>query len=295
MYGGTSVETVAPYCRLGAVAVAPDEFALYRPEQYAQPGFPYRPFTVDTPVAWTAGRSLLSGEVRLVPAAMACGDRSDSIAPSTDAGLAYGDSFGEAALAGLCDAIWRDAAAITWQARVAWPRVRPDSLPPLPRELFRRFVRAGVDVDIVNATTDLDCPTMMTVALGDAAAVAVASHPCPETALVNSLTELADSRKQPLAYGEFLWSSMDWIDLADVPALDGGPEVLERVGRQGYDVIAVDQGSRVRIVVPGLHPLFFGHRYRALGGHRLYRVPQLFGARGLRPGQADNPYPHPFT
>jgi len=46
--------------------------------------------------------------------------------------------------------------------------------------------------------------------------------------------------------------------------------------------------------VPGLHPLFMGHETRALGGRRLYSVPQRLGHAGLEPGQPDNPYPHPF-
>jgi ribosomal protein S12 methylthiotransferase accessory factor len=50
----------------------------------------------------------------------------------------------------------------------------------------------------------------------------------------------------------------------------------------------------VRVVVPGLHPLFMGHRNRALGGSRLYDVPARLGERGLAPGESDNPFPHPF-
>jgi ribosomal protein S12 methylthiotransferase accessory factor len=49
-----------------------------------------------------------------------------------------------------------------------------------------------------------------------------------------------------------------------------------------------------RVVVPGMNPLFMGHANRALGGKRLYTVPQLLGHPGLNPGDADNPYPHPF-
>jgi ribosomal protein S12 methylthiotransferase accessory factor len=50
----------------------------------------------------------------------------------------------------------------------------------------------------------------------------------------------------------------------------------------------------VRVVVPGAHPLYMGHINRALGVRRLYEVPQRLGYPGLVPGDADNPYPHPF-
>lgn len=50
----------------------------------------------------------------------------------------------------------------------------------------------------------------------------------------------------------------------------------------------------VRVVVPGCHPLFMGHRIRALGGGRLYSVPQKCGYQALEFGAPDNPYPHPY-
>jgi ribosomal protein S12 methylthiotransferase accessory factor len=59
------------------------------------------------------------------------------------------------------------------------------------------------------------------------------------------------------------------------------------------DIAALDL-SVVRVVVPGMNPLFMGHKNRARGGRRLYEVPQRLGHPGLEPGQQDNPYPHPF-
>jgi ribosomal protein S12 methylthiotransferase accessory factor len=50
----------------------------------------------------------------------------------------------------------------------------------------------------------------------------------------------------------------------------------------------------VRAVVPGYHPLVIGHRYRALGGRRLWEVPQRLGHSGISPQDGDNPLPHPY-
>ena len=50
----------------------------------------------------------------------------------------------------------------------------------------------------------------------------------------------------------------------------------------------------VRAVVPGYHPLVAGHRYRALGGRRLWEVPQRLGHPGISPQEGDNPLPHPY-
>lgn len=50
-----------------------------------------------------------------------------------------------------------------------------------------------------------------------------------------------------------------------------------------------------RVVVPGYQPLYASHRSRALGGARLYEVPQRLGYRGIGRGDSDNPAPHPFA
>jgi ribosomal protein S12 methylthiotransferase accessory factor len=50
----------------------------------------------------------------------------------------------------------------------------------------------------------------------------------------------------------------------------------------------------IRAVIPGFHPLFFGHSLRALGGSRLWNVPLNLGFRGITPESGDNPAPHPF-
>lgn len=345
------------YRALDGEAVAPWEFALYHPDQFAWPRFHYEPFTIDTPVAWTSGVSLVSGEPRLVPAAMVYvpyrhrRDGSDAcVVQPISTGLACDCSFDAAALNGLCEVVERDAFTITWQAQVSWPRVEHDNLSDCVRDLLARFATANLDVEIVNITTDVSCPTIMTIALGHTAtspaiAVAAATHPSPEIALVKCLEELAHTRKfarqlmeytPPLpvqveeshpqvteqahhlrfycpqeskAYAWFAWSAHERVDFADLQTCPGDTPgeqltaLVDRVAARDLDVIALDLTtpdiaalglSVVRVVVPGMHPLFMGHKNRALGGHRLYTVPQLFGHRGLQPGEADNPYPHPF-
>ena len=50
----------------------------------------------------------------------------------------------------------------------------------------------------------------------------------------------------------------------------------------------------VRAVIPGLHPLFIGHSLRAMGGSRLWEVPQKLGYQGITQASGDNPAPHPY-
>ena len=64
------------------------------------------------------------------------------------------------------------------------------------------------------------------------------------------------------------------------------------------DVTTPDVGglglSVVRALIPGFHPLFMGHDLRALGGWRLWNVPQRLGYKGITKETGDNPAPHPF-
>jgi len=60
----------------------------------------------------------------------------------------------------------------------------------------------------------------------------------------------------------------------------------EDIGSLGLEV--------VRAVVPGYHPLVVGHRIRALGGRRLWEVPQRLGFRGITKESGDYPFPHPY-
>jgi ribosomal protein S12 methylthiotransferase accessory factor len=49
-----------------------------------------------------------------------------------------------------------------------------------------------------------------------------------------------------------------------------------------------------RVVVPGYLPLATGYRFRPLGASRLHETPRRLGYRGVKPGEPDNPAPHPF-
>jgi ribosomal protein S12 methylthiotransferase accessory factor len=348
---------IAPFEALEERAVKPADFALYRPDQLTAGTLPWQQFRDDVPVAWTQGVSLHDGERVLVPAAMVFvpyhyqRSRGDAaIVQPISTGLAAGCSFAEAALSGLCECIERDAFTITWQAHLSRPRIELSTVPPSCRQILERYREVNLDVKVMDITSDLGVPTLLTIAVGrspssPAIAVAAATDPDPETALTKSLEELAHTRKfakQLMDYtpeivsevqvghpsvqdqkdhlrfycpqharewAEFTWASEDVRPFASIQALRGRTtaDVLERVvvriAAAGLEAVACDLTTEdvralglsvVRVVVPGLHPLFMGHQNRALGGSRLYTVPQRLGCRGLNPFEPDNPYPHPF-
>ncbi|MFF0175501.1 TOMM precursor leader peptide-binding protein [Micromonospora profundi] len=91
------------------------------------------------------------------------------------------------------------------------------------------------------------------------------------------------------------------------PADDLLADLRHVVGRYldaGFDVVAVDQTGReqeavgltsVKVLVPGLLPMSFGHRNRRVDLPRLRELPVRLGhrSRPLTPAEV-NPYPHPF-
>ena len=75
-------------------------------------------------------------------------------------------------------------------------------------------------------------------------------------------------------------------DGATGSAVDDLRELATRIAATGHRPLLCDLTTPdvaelglavVRAVVPGYHPLVCGHRYRALGGRRLWEVPQRLG------------------
>jgi ribosomal protein S12 methylthiotransferase accessory factor len=214
-------------------ATDPAGYALYTPRQYAAPGFPWRPFDSGTTVGWTRGTSLVTGLPTLVPAAYVYvpyryrRDRAETpITQPISTGLACGTSVEDATLTALCEVVERDAFTVTWQARLSRPRIRPDDLPTELGALLDRFRSVGLAVHMVDITTDIACPTVLTIAEGfrptsPAVAVAAAAHPDPAVALRKSLEELAHTRK-------FAGQCMDFLPPVPVDVENEHPAVEDQ-------------------------------------------------------------------
>ncbi|TAI61214.1 YcaO-like family protein [Bradyrhizobium sp. Leo170] len=107
----------------------------------------------------------------------------------------------------------------------------------------------------------------------------------------------------------FLCSSATEIDFRELPdRATGDPArdletLVDRVAATGHDVLVADLTTEdvaalgfhvIRALIPGYHPLFMGYASRALGGIRLWELPQKLGYPGLTREHGDNPMPHPF-
>lgn len=343
------------YNRASFRCVSPDEFALYNNLQYSGTDFPYVPFTQKTPVRWAPSFDHSTNEMWHVPAAMVVlpyafdeknGER--PIAQRISTGLACHCSFAEAAVSGICEVIERDAFTITWQARLAPPRIRLESLSEQNEDLVRRFQKVGDSVVLLNITMDVGIPTILGILCGraleaPALVFAASADMDAERAVRKSLEELAHTRQlarqlkrgQPplvaappydcivdkdnhvhlycdhanVPLAEFLLVSRQSIDFDTLPnlatedSLQDLKILIDKVQATGQRVLLADLTTAdveelglkvVRAIIPGFHPLFMGHRLRALGGSRLWRVPQRLGYRGIDRDGGDNPAPHPY-
>jgi ribosomal protein S12 methylthiotransferase accessory factor len=116
-----------------------------------------------------------------------------------------------------------------------------------------------------------------------------------------------DPAHRPLA--DFLTAAAEVVDFRAIEKLATGDarkdlEILvERVSAIGHRVLLADLTTPdvrglglavVRAVIPGFHPLVVGHRFRALGGDRLWETPAKLGYTGIDRVTGDNPCPHPY-
>jgi ribosomal protein S12 methylthiotransferase accessory factor len=197
--------TLATYDDADFACVAPEQFTLYSQAQYYKPGFPYVPFQRDTWLRWAVCLDPLTGATLAVPAVMIWvpytpGPEEKRITQSISTGLCCHESHARAALGGVCEVIERDAFTITWQRRLAPPRIIAETLSQENYQRLRLIEASQGRVDILDLTLDHRVTTVMSVFRSTrpeapAVVVAAATHPCPEDAIRESLEELAHTRR----------------------------------------------------------------------------------------------------
>lgn len=116
-------------------------------------------------------------------------------------GLASGNKIEEAVFHGITEVIERDAWSLFEIKRKNASEIDPETINnPIIRELLDKFKKAGIDVKIVNLTSDVEAATIAAVSddmvLKDPAllTLGVGTHLDPEIAVMRALTEVAQSR-----------------------------------------------------------------------------------------------------
>ncbi|MGI5240707.1 YcaO-like family protein [Dactylosporangium sp. CA-139066] len=114
---GLPLASHADLVAAGHRAIDPADLALYSAGQYAEPGFPFVPFTRDLRVSWVRGTCLHTGAATFVPASLAYLNLPGT-GPATNAlsyaGIAAGTDRGHAERFAIEELLERDATALWW-------------------------------------------------------------------------------------------------------------------------------------------------------------------------------------
>jgi ribosomal protein S12 methylthiotransferase accessory factor len=205
----------ATAAELGSAAVAPDRFALFAPEQYAVPRFPFVPFARDRRVAWIDGWAVESGEPAWLPAELVfLADPVEAGAPrigyATSSGAACAQCETDAVLRGLLELCERDAFMIVWAARLRLPLLDWTDDPVLVDLDRRYFAPSGLGYRAIDLSRFHGIPSVLGVVRAPAVERAVlgvgaGTAPTVERAWWKALAEAFGTRTSAanrLAAGE---------------------------------------------------------------------------------------------
>ncbi len=146
----------------GLRALSPERFQPFSAQQHAQAGFPFAPFSEDTPIGWVEGVSLADGKPIHLPAQVVyfaykrrLGE--PPITYATSSGCACASSPAEALYKGICEQVERDAVMCAWYARVHdLPKlVLPDDDPLAETLRDRGFLSGNLEAELRLLPTDL--------------------------------------------------------------------------------------------------------------------------------------------
>ncbi|WP_047155541.1 TOMM precursor leader peptide-binding protein, partial [Aneurinibacillus tyrosinisolvens] len=181
-------------------ALHPIKVGVHAKEQYAQPGFPFKPFHPDRPMDWVWGYSFLQERPILVPELLAyyslgCGN---GFVYETSNGCAIGGSLEEAIFYGILEVVERDSFLMTWYAQLPLPRLDPASANDQELRLMMDRLRtvAGYDVHLFNSTMEHGIPSVWALAKnrkekGVNLICAAGAHLDPVRAVKSAVHELA--------------------------------------------------------------------------------------------------------
>lgn len=167
---GTYTDLVAA----GVPCIHPDEFPLFAEEQYAQPGFLFDPFTVDSPLGWVQGRRLISGDEVWIPAQLAlffygAHKGEDVVGYSASSGMACHVTEDAAVYGGITELLERDALMAGWYCRIPPKQIQIDR--EIDDPLLNRFHQdiSGLPGELGCYLHETDIPNTFTVSAIQAA------------------------------------------------------------------------------------------------------------------------------
>jgi ribosomal protein S12 methylthiotransferase accessory factor len=241
----------------------------------------------DDELSWVAGENLASGATTYVPAQLVYlsypPESEPFIRNPVSTGLAAGTSRAMAVHNGLAEVVERDAFITYYLTRTELPVIDLGTAPPRIRRLVDRVTAHGLELTVLDATTDLGVPVAIAVLVDRAsrpAVTAAAAAGMDATAVIESaLEEVVQTRLWTIQHLEttardpaavtpeeitdyedrgLLWAAHDrisdldfWVEshretTVDAFRASGTPDrnIVDRVTGSGYDCYAVDVTTR---------------------------------------------------
>jgi ribosomal protein S12 methylthiotransferase accessory factor len=214
---------------LGPTAIDPRALPLGSEREYEKVAGRLFPYHRDKVIDWVKGQSLLSGDIRYVPACSVYVPyqfprRDEVLLRPISTGLGAGTSDAQSIRAGLLEIIERDALSVTWYNYLRVPTLLLDTLPEGPAAtIYRGLKEAGVELLCKLTTTDVGVPSVLLSSrqrlAGGQLIVAHAARADLDLvgAIQGGLEELAQSRE----------AIREWIGARGIPPLKGPLKEME--------------------------------------------------------------------
>lgn len=220
LYRQASFRT-ASYADLTEPAVDPTAVVNFSARQRAAMAGVDSLCSVDDELSWVAGTDLATGATTHVPAQLVYLSYPPNAEPfirnPISTGLAAGSTRAMAVRNGLCELIERDAFMIYYLTETELPVVDLATAPPRLRRLVDRVTAHGLELTVLDATTDLGVPVAIAVLVDrrsrPAVTVAAAGGPDAAAVIESALEEAVQTR---------LWGIHNIDELGSPADLDPG-------------------------------------------------------------------------
>lgn len=195
---------IATAAELGDTALDLGRIPRCSEREYADPKCPLRAASVNEPIRWVRGYSLVSKTEKFVPAIMThlylTPWPAERFWLPISTGVAAHTNLAAGLVSAICETIERDAIALTWLARLPLAHIEmPDHAQGNLAPLLDRLARSRVIQHFFDATTDVGVPTVFSVQLsphdpGCELLVSCATALDASTACAKAIREAAPTR-----------------------------------------------------------------------------------------------------
>ena len=171
-------------------------------------------FRPDARYTWVPGRELLAGRDVLIPLDLVITPPAEGVLRDVDTnGVASGNVHLEAVVHAICEVVERDALSqLLFAATFGEPAEQPraeridlGTLPPRALEWAERIARAGLELDVLDITSDVGVPTFHALLLDSHYPTTgggwrprrffgLGTHPDPDVAVFRALSEAIQAR-----------------------------------------------------------------------------------------------------